>query len=424
MASAKSLRSRLPFGQITLFLAIAIACAVYIGVNAIGTDEVATKDRVTVVMDEGGGITPRSPVTFRGVRVGSVEDVRFGDSGDVEVELAIRRDQDVPADTEVKVAQNTPVALQHIDLRPQTNDPPYLKDGDVLGPEEASRPPELERVLFNLMQLTDNIDTENLSIISDELATGLAGTAGELERLGDNTIELVERFTDLEPTVSNLSGNALDFLESNEGTLDRLPELTETLADASEEIRKHTPQGLEVAGQVPEFTQEIVPLLRELEPSVSVLLTNLIVPTQIVEQRIPALEHGLIVIPEAFGQLGSIADGDRANFELVTTLGEACYFPEERRTPTDTSDKEANLNYHCPSDGPTVRGAANAPRPGGGEDGIGGGADQQEAVTTSDPSTGRTQVPGSEPFRMGSNGGQHEVLGENSWYAVYLQGVE
>ncbi|MBA0127339.1 MCE family protein [Haloechinothrix sp. YIM 98757] len=415
MAGSRGLRQRLPAGQIALFLAIALACGVYIAVNAVGTDAVMAKDRVTVRMADGGGITPRVPVTYRGVTVGTVSDVRVARGDGVEVELAIRSNADVPADTEVVVAQDTPVALKHIDLRPSSHDPPYLSDGDELGPEDTSRPVPLETVLVNLMRLTDNIDTEDVAVIADELAAGLSGTAEELERLGDNSIELVDRFTELEPTASNLIDNTLRFLESSEGTAGRLPELTRTLAEATEQVRNQTPHGIELARSVPEVTDEVVPLLRELEPSVSVLLSNLITPVQIVSQRIPALQHGLVVIPDAFSQLASIADGDRANFEFVTTQGGTCYFPEERRTPTDTSEKEPNLGYHCPPDGPTVRGAANAPGP---------EAQRRTVVTTSDPNTGRTQVPGSDPIRMGSNGGQDDVLGEESWHAVYLQGVE
>ncbi|MDV6013756.1 MlaD family protein [Haloechinothrix sp. LS1_15] len=415
MSGSTSMRQRLPLGQIALFLAIALVCSVYIVVNAIGTDAVAAKDRVTVHMEDGGGITPRVPVTYRGVTIGTVDDVRLVDGGGVEVELAIRQDAEVPADTHVVVGQNTPVALKHIDLRPTSEEPPYLTDGDVLGPEDTSRPLALEELLVNLMRLTDNIDPEALSLLSDEVATGLAGTGPELERLGDNSIELIERFTELEPTASNLIDNTLEFLAAGEDTAGRLPELTATLADATEQIRNQTPHGIELARTVPEVTEEVVPLLRELEPSVAVLLSNLVTPAQIVAHRIPALRHGLIVIPDAFGQLSTIGDGDRANFEFVTTQGGTCYFPEERRTPTDTSPKDPELTYHCPSEGPTVRGAANAPRPEGGSG---------NPVVTSNPETGRTQVPGSEPVRMGSAGGYRELLGDQSWYGVYLNALE
>ncbi|MGH3519909.1 MAG: MlaD family protein [Haloechinothrix sp.] len=416
MARDKGLRQKLPLGQIALFLGIALACAAYIAVNAVGADTVAPKIHVTAMMDNAGGVNPRSPITYRGVIVGHVDDVltRPGDAG-TEVRMTLLERVKIPVDSQVVVAQDTPVALKHIDLRPPDERPPYLTDGAGVGPKRTSRPVPLETVLVNLMKLTDSLDIDDLTILADELSAGLAGTAPYLERLADNSTELVDEFMELEPTADNLIRSGLDFLESSGGTAERLPHLTRTLAKVTALMRNQTPQALDLAEKVPPFTETIVPLLREQEPSIAVLLANLLTPVQIISARIPALQHGLITIPDGFGALASIVHGDTANFDFVTSQGPTCHFDTSRRVPTDTSSRPPKLTYHCPPGGPVHRGAANAPRP---------GHEQRPVVTTTDPATGRTEIPGGRPIRLGSNGGQQSLLGGDSWQAIYLQGVQ
>lgn len=409
-------RARLPLGQIGLFLGIALVCAAYVAVNAVGADTVASKIEVTAMMDNAGGINPKSPVTYRGVIVGEVIDVltRPGDAG-VEVQLSLLERVKIPYDTQIVVAQDTPVALKHIDLRPPDEEPPYLTDGQVLGPKRTSRPVPLETVLVNLMKLTDSLDMEDLSILADELSAGLAGTAPYLEKLADNSTELVDKFVELEPRAKSLITNGLDFLESSGGTADRLPHLTQSLAKAAALMRGQTPNALEVAAKVPPLSDTIIPLLREQEPSITVLLANLLTPAEIVSMRIPALKQGLVTIPAGFGSFGSIVSGDTAQFDFVVTQGPVCYFDKSRRSPTDTSPRPPKLTYHCPAGAPVHRGAANAPRP---------GHQQRPVVTTSDPATGRAELPGGGAIRMGAGGGQQELLGRDSWQAIYLQGVQ
>jgi phospholipid/cholesterol/gamma-HCH transport system substrate-binding protein len=173
-----------------------------------------------------------------------------------------------------------------------------------------------------------------------------------------------------------------------------------------------TPEAVELSKKVPPLTEELVPLIRENEGPLAVMLANLVSPMQIMSARTPALEHGFVVIPQSFHDLASIADGDTANFEFVVTQGPICYYDNERRTPQETGQREPKLTYHCPSELP-VRGATNAPRP----------DDDPTDITIMDPATGRADTPDG-PVRFGVNGGQSRLLGEDSWQAVYLQGIE
>lgn len=409
-----AIKRKLPMGQISLFLAISLVAAIYVAVNAIGADSVAPKNVYSVLMDDAGGISPHSPVSYRGIIVGEVDDVisRPGDNG-VKVTMSVLERVKIPKNTQIAVAQDTPVALKHIDLRPSSDKGPYLADGDTVGPQRTSRPLALEQLLVNLMKLTDSIDIDDVTVIADELGTGLAGTAPHLEKLADNTFAMVDKFVELQPTAKNLIDNSAELLEASGGESGRLVRIAKSLATVSKQIRKATPDGLKLARQVSPLAKRVVPLLRENQPALSVLLANLVTPAQIISARTPALRHGLVVIPEGFRELATIGNGDTANFEFVVTQGGLCYYDNKRRTPQDVAPREPKLTYHCPSKLP-IRGAANAPRP---------GAAEYPVITSADPATGRAALPGGETIRMGSNGGQSSVLGAQSWTAVFLHGI-
>jgi hypothetical protein len=72
---------------------------------------------------------------------------------------------------------------------------------------------------------------------------------------------------------------------------------------------------------------------------------------------------------------------------------------------------------HCGSD--LVRGAANAPRPGASATETGHGTE----VASYDPLTGYVATSDGRLVRLGTNGGQTELFGGNSWQALLLAGT-
>lgn len=416
MTKKPRLRQRLPLGQIGLFLAIALVCTAYVAIEAVGADTVAPKNHYTVLMTDAGGVSPRSPVSYRGVIVGTVDDVVAQPDGIIKVDMTILERVKIPRDTDIVVAQDTPVALKHIDIRPEREEGPYLRNGEQVGPKRTARPLALEELLVNLMKFTDDLDMKDVSTIASELSEGLGGTAPHLERLADNTFALVDRFVELKPTAKRLIANSKEFMEATGGSSGRLPRIAKSLARVTDQLRRVTPDGVKLARKVAPLAARIIPLLRANEPAMSVIMANAVTPAQIVAARIPALRHGLVTIPKGFSDLASIGTGDTANFDFVMTSGPVCYYENKRRTPQDTSPREPKLTYHCDSDLP-VRGAANAPRPAG-------ATERRPVVTMSDPATGRTAIPNSQPVYLGANGGQASVLGNQSWQAIYLQAVQ
>ncbi|MBB5852096.1 MlaD family protein [Amycolatopsis umgeniensis] len=387
----------LPLVQLALFLVIGVGCSVYLGVTAVGPAEFRDATHVTVQMPDAGGLSPGASVTYHGVRAGDVDAVRLRTDGSgVDIAISFDGRLRVPADTRAVVAQDTAVALKHLDLRPAADKAPYLTDGATIHSEQTKTVLPLQTLLVNLMRLADSVDLGKVSSIADDLAIGFDGTSGHLRDILDDGGEIVAQLKAMRPTVDVLLTDAKDFL--GEGTSARLPKVVSSLNRLTGELRGLVPKATPLLEQAPGLAEQLVPLLRVNQPQISALLANLVSPLEVTADRIPALRALFTAGPKGLGDLASSARNGYAAFTLVLAQGGICYYPVDRRTPTDTTPREPGLDFHCPGGqrgDSGVRGAANAPRPG-----TGTGAPAVPPPGAPDSSTGRT-----------------------SWSSLYLQGA-
>lgn len=402
--------------QLVLFGLVAVICTSYVGFRVLGGNPFAESYRVTVRADNAHGLIPSSEVTYRGVPVGRVEAVELDeDTTGVRLELELEGEYRIPANAKASIAMDSAVPIQHLDLQPAGDQPPYLEDGGVIEKENTSGPLPLETLLVHFTQLADSLDPDDLATVSNELAAGLGGLGPQLRQTVDNGITLLDSLQEHQGQLAELLTDTRGLVEDNAAAIDALPDLTADIHAVTAELREAAPDlGAMIDSGVP-FADTVVPLLAGSQQSVAVLMANLASTMQVVVTRTPALDELLVSLPRALQRFGDIENNGVAAYELVAAQGPVCYYPNERRPPTDTAPRDPNLGFHCPSgDGLQQRGAANAPRP---------GATPTTVVTTYDPATGNTVGPDGQPFSLGANGGQDAVLGPRSWYALLLQGA-
>ena len=88
--------------------------------------------RMTVKLElpRTGGLYQFSNVTYRGVQIGKVTDVRATRSGAVAT-LSLATSPKIPADLQASVLSVSAVGEQYVDLLPRTDSGPYLRCSDV-----------------------------------------------------------------------------------------------------------------------------------------------------------------------------------------------------------------------------------------------------------------------------------------------------
>ncbi|MER6596569.1 hypothetical protein ABT214_32900, partial [Micromonospora purpureochromogenes] len=166
----------------------------------------------------------------------------------------------------------------------------------------------------------------------------------------------------------------------------------------------------------PPAGKELVALLRGLEPAVGTLLGNLVTVNGIAARRLPGIEHLLVVYPIAVAGGFTVTPGDgTAHLGLVVNLDDppSCVY-RGGGTRCGAAERAA---------GASVRGAANAPRPGGREPAPAPGASGPAETGGYDPATGLVLGADGRPLQFGGTGGQSRMAGDQSWKQLLLAGV-
>jgi len=329
---------------------------------------------VTLELPATGGLYRFSNVTYRGVQVGKVTAIEPTRDG-VLVTMSLDRSARIPADLQANVRSVSAVGEQYVDLVPRTDDGPFLADGSVITAEQASLPQPVGPMLDQLSAMVDSIPTGKLSALLDESFTALNGTGTDLGALFDSSSRLaagLREHAEQSRTLIDDSAPLLDGQAESAAAIRTwaagLAGITDRLAARDNEIRTILRDG-------PGTADAATRLMREVEPTLPVLLANLTTVGQVAVTYHPSIEQLLVLLPpylaatQSYGSSLNNPTG-MALSEFSLTLGDppACTVgflpPSEWRSPADLTDVDTPDGLYCklPQDAPMgVRGARNYP---------------------------------------------------------------
>lgn len=410
--------------QLLAFATVTAVGVSYVGARYTGLVDSLLDNDYTVTADfaDSGGIFTGAEVTYRGVPVGRVGELRLTGADGVSVALGIEDGQRIPADTVAVVANRSAVGEQYVDLQPRATGGPYLRDGSTIARRDTRGPLPTTEIIGSLDRLVNSVGKKDLRITVDELGKAFAGTGPELSRLVDSGNALVESASDSLPQTITLIEDSRKVLKTQADKGSAIKAFSRDLAALSAELKSSDGDIRRLIGAGAPAAQEVNSLLTATRPHVPVLLGNLISGGQITVARLPGVEQALVTFPVVVAGSYTVIPGDgTTHFGLVVNADDPppCRqgYGTQRRDPADTSERPANTGAHCaaPRGGPTsVRGAQNAPGASG-RAGSGGGADPAAYVAPYDPETGAAAGPDGTPVEIGSTGGEQSVFGKDSW---------
>jgi len=333
---------------------------------------------VTMELPKTGGLYASGNVTYRGVEVGQVQSVALTDTG-VEAVLSLKSGIDIPSDLVAQVHSQSAIGEQYVDLRPRNGTSAPLTDGDVIPLADTTVPPNINSVLNAVNTGLVAVPQGNLKTVIDESYTAVGGLGPELSRIVKNSTNLsIEARKNLDPLIA-LIDQSQPLLDSQTNTSDAIAGWASNLATVTSELQTHDQAVAGILDNGGPAAAEARQLIERLQPTLPILLANLVSVGQVALTYQNDIEQLLVVFPQAIAieQAGIVANantkqdyrGQYLSFNLNLNLPPPCttgFLPaQQQRTPTfeDYPNRPAGTLYcRVPQDSPwNVRGARNTP---------------------------------------------------------------
>ncbi|MCR8898641.1 MlaD family protein [Gordonia sp. GONU] len=251
----------------------------YLLIGVLAVDPIEKRTSITVDLTDSSGLKSGSDVVYRGVNIGTVDEVT-GRTGGVRVALTYAADQRVPVATDLKIEQLSSLGEPVFAFMPNTDSGPWLEDGAHLT-QTVEVPTSVAQLLGDTSAMLEQVEPERVTSLLDTLSQSVTGVEsavtpavrrgadlllmtltsrqGHLDALTDHMTEILSKTDELKPAMMAAPPQLDAFGES-------LGVSYEYLFFASRKLR-----GSEVMGSWRDEQKQLVEVLEKLSPDLLAL---------------------------------------------------------------------------------------------------------------------------------------------------------
>lgn len=176
---------------------------------ALGFPGACEGTQVIANFEQVGDLVEAANVQSSDVVIGTVQKIELK-GWDAAVTMCLDADEQVPADVRAVVRTTSLLGEKFVDLRPQSEGPPFLEDGTVLDVADTGKATELEEVFAQLATILGSGNLEDLNKFTASQADILRDNAGELRTV----LAELREFTDTLADRKNGIAQAIDSLDA------------------------------------------------------------------------------------------------------------------------------------------------------------------------------------------------------------------
>ena len=298
--------------RLVAFVILSAVGIVYVAASYLGfVDKVLGRGfTVEATLPTSGGLFVGSEVSYRGVKIGEVSRMTATRDG-VTLELALEEGTELPVDAPMYVHNLSAVGEQYLDFEPTGDDGPYADEGTVLAGSEKSLPVDEADLLVDLDAFVNSVDQPSLQVLISELGDMFEDTAGPLQNLLDDGGAFIDEAAAHTDDTIRLLETARTVLGTQRDEGENLRSFSADLSDLTDALRASDGDLRTVLDDTPGTAREVTALLRDLEPTIPVLLNDLITVDATVVSHLDGVEQLLVTFPRviAGGFTGSPPDG-------------------------------------------------------------------------------------------------------------------
>ena len=410
--------------QLIAFVILTLVGVSFVGARYARLDRLFYDSSYTVAahFEQSGGIFSGAEVTYRGVGVGQVSNMKLTDKG-VDVMLSVEKKyDDIPTDSLALVGNKSAVGEQYVELQPQKDGGPFLKNGSEIDTRETRTPVSTTEILTNLSNLVQSVPQDDLRTVVAESGAAFKGAGPSLGQIIDTQSSFIKTANENFDTTSALIRDSRVVLQTqvDKGSAIRsfsrdLSLFSGTVAASDKDLRRVIDDGSATANQLRTFIQQN-------RVNLGQLINNLVTTNEVVVKHLKGVRQLLVIYPYVVAGGYTVAQKNpdstyNARFGLILTQGsdpcKAGYVAP--RNPQDRDDLPMPTNVGCKESGSNFRGAEKMP------DGRTGTA-YRSPVATYDAKTHKVSW-GDQGSRakIAYDGGAAQLFGDDSWKYMLLQ---
>ncbi|WP_121258896.1 MlaD family protein [Nocardioides ferulae] len=356
------LGNRLALSVVGLVAALA-TCTAYLFAVVLDVPLTHRPTTVTVHLPRTGGLFEGAPATYRGVRVGTVTEVRLDPEAGVRAIVSLRPGTEVPRDSRATVRSLSPVGEQFLDFQPDDADGPYLADGDVVQAGVRDLPVSMAAATASLDNLLRHVDGSDVRVLLRELAAATDGTGDDLETLLVSADRLTGSLDAAWPQTLRLLRNGEQVGELLAGHRADLASFSRSAKRFSAWLAQFDPEFRRILRRAPDDLDTIGLLAEDLEADLPPALRELVALTDLLYDREPHLRQLTRMLGYGTGRFASAFDDGWLRVDLLLQGQQQCSYGTAHRSLTSTDRQPLATDGHCTMDDPVWRGAEHAPPP-------------------------------------------------------------
>lgn len=249
--------------NLAVFAVIAALVAWWTLTTLVRLDIIDTPDTVTVDFPHSTGLQENFEVTYLGLRVGIIDDVKLV-PGKVTVTMHLDDGHKVPSNALADIQRKSAIGEPIVALNP----PPkgkisqaVLKDGDHIPLQRATATPHYTDLFRAIDDLLTAVDKKSISTIVRELALGWKGRGEEVRQAITDMGYMLQRIGENGPLMDSLSKNLTQMthtLAGKRNSIDRSVKQIQQIANSMSASRKNFETILDRGLDLGQRTAELV----------------------------------------------------------------------------------------------------------------------------------------------------------------------
>lgn len=314
--------SRLVKIQLVIFVIIAVVGVVFVGAKYARIPTLIGKGEFPVYVDYdvNSGIFPNAQVTYRGIPVGLVGEMTLIPDG-TRVELLIKDSAPpIPASAVAVVANRSAAGEQYVDLRPPSDEGPYLQRGDVLSytTGQAVAPVQVDAILNGLHTLSESVPLDRFAEVVRETGLMFNGRGEDMATIIDSLDAFSQEAIDAMPETLQLLRDGRTVLDTQAAGANDIRSFARDLGIITSQLQASDQDIRRFIGSSTRASDSVTALLARSGGSLTEVLAGLEPVAEVLGERGRFLRPILQILPAlGAGSYTPLPGDGTAHFGLV-----------------------------------------------------------------------------------------------------------